>query len=158
METLIEPQEKLVQRLSDIDELVSAHEALTGGGRGRPAERQGAAVTRAGIVLLCAALEAFVEETFEYYAIERFPDRLDTSQKKKDYFLKTSGSLHTLSEWNVNALYSHLGMPWILDKIRWQGFSNKQFKESFDGLCSARNKIAHGSTQGKRFAAPTLSS
>ena len=92
-----------------------------------------------------------MEETFEYYAVKRYPDKLNSTKKSKAYFRQTSGSLHTLSEWNLNALYSHLGMPWILDKIRWQGFSNKQFTESFNGLCTARNKIAHGSTQGYRL-------
>lgn len=44
----------------------------------------------------------------------------------------------------TNALYSQLGLPWVLESIRWQKFSNESFIDSLDGLVSMRNKIAHG--------------
>ena len=56
---------ELHTRLNDVDELVRAHQQLTGGNRGRPADRAGAAVTRAGVVLLAAATESYVEDLFE---------------------------------------------------------------------------------------------
>lgn len=75
--------EKLQTRLADVTELLAAHVALTGGGRGKPAARQGAALTRAGIIMLAAAFEAFVEDIFEEVAPLIFPDLADPGDRKK---------------------------------------------------------------------------
>lgn len=49
----------LQQSLRDVDEIINGHTALTGGGRGKPANRQGQAISRSGVVVLCAAMEQF---------------------------------------------------------------------------------------------------
>ena len=62
-------REELATRLDDVDELISAHGFVTGGERGAPliinGRRQGRALVRAGIVLLCAAAEAYIEDIFD---------------------------------------------------------------------------------------------
>ena len=67
---------KLSVRLKDVDELLAAHESLTGGNRGRPAQKQGAAVTKAGVVMLTAVFEAFIEDAFERAATDIFAEEL----------------------------------------------------------------------------------
>jgi len=129
-------------RLSDVDELITAHEALTGGGRGRPAARQGAAVTKAAIVLLTAIFEAFVEDIFERATVDIFPNLANA--ERRDFLRATSGRLNSVSVKNVNFLYAQVGYPFILDDLSWRGFSNANLKTSIDAMVAARNKIAHG--------------
>src|SRR5438309_1179054 len=103
---------ELETRLRDVDELISAHEALTGGTPGRPKERQGAAVTRAGVVLLAAATEAFVEDLFEEAARLVWP-----SAKKRqldELFEKTTRRLNNANVANSQLLFFNLGLPWAL--------------------------------------------
>ena len=43
---------ELQRRPRDVDEIISAHTAITGGGKGKPVQQQGGTLTRAGVVLL----------------------------------------------------------------------------------------------------------
>ena len=74
-------RQTLERSLLDVDEIISGHVALTGGGRGRPAERLGQAITRSGVVLLCAAMEQYLEDLFKEAAPLIYPtatnDELD---------------------------------------------------------------------------------
>jgi len=140
---------ELETRLRDVDELISAHGALTGGTPGRPKERQGAAVTRAGVVLLAAATEAFVEDLFEESARLLWPKA--GKRQLDDLFEKTTRRLNNANVANTQLLLFNLGLPWALDRVRWQNFPNATFKKSLDGLISARNKIAHGEQPGVRL-------
>ncbi|MEX1133602.1 MAG: HEPN domain-containing protein [Acidimicrobiia bacterium] len=132
----------LLARLHDVDELIEAHIALTGGGAGRPARRQGAAVTRAGVVLLAAATEAFVEDLFEEAAPLLWPSA--PKSQLKMLFDNTSKRLNNADVRKTQLLFFNLGLPGALDEVRWRKFSNASFKESLDSLVTTRNKIAHG--------------
>lgn len=102
-------REELLNRLDDVEELVSAHSVLTGGGRGRPRERQGAALTRAGVVLLAAAMEAYVEELFEESARRVFAN---WPEPDVDAFVEqTAGRLNNADAKKTGMLFFNIGVP-----------------------------------------------
>lgn len=136
---------ELAVRIADVEELISAHGIITGGGRGRPAENQGRAITRAAIVLLAAANEAFIEDLFHEATTKIFPGMSDDEQK--NLFGNTTKKLNTASVQNIEMLYFNLGMPFVLKDFKWQGFSNKQFRKKFNRLIEVRGSIAHGRPQ-----------
>jgi len=133
-------------RLGDVDELIKAHGLITGGGVGRPAQRQGAAVTRAGVVLLAAAMEGFVEDLYEEAAKILWPNV--SAADRKALFDDTSRRLNNADVRKTELLYFNIGLPWVLGHIRWQKFPNATFKKSLDELVTKRNQIAHGNKQG----------
>jgi hypothetical protein len=135
----------LQQNLSDVEEIIKAHENLTGGGKGKPAGGQGAALTRAGVVLLSAAMESFVEELFKEAAGILYSKM--SPEKQKTLFKQTAGRLNNADELKTNLLYFNLGCPWVLSKIRWPKFSNEAFIKSLKSLIESRGYIAHGDGQ-----------
>lgn len=136
---------ELKTRLKDVDELISAHTAVTGGGRGRPVMRQGAAITRAGVVLLSAATEAFVEDLFEEAAKLIFDIMPDDDLEK--LFKNTSKKLNNADVHKTELLYFNLGMPWALRGINWRKFSNETLRKELNKLIETRGSIAHGRGQ-----------
>jgi hypothetical protein len=133
---------ELKTRLADVDELILAHTFVTGGGAGRPARRQGAAITRAGVVLLAAAMEAFVEDLFVESG-ELIFVAVPPADRQKLYD-QTSKKLNNADTLKTNILYFNLGCPWILGGIKWKKFSNNTFVSSLNKLVENRNQIAHG--------------
>jgi hypothetical protein len=132
----------LEQNLSDVEELIKAHEALTGGGKGKPSQGQGAALTRAGIVLLAAAMEAFVEDLFREAVDLLYPHM--KPDRKKQLFDQTVERLNNADFTKTCLLYFNLGLSWALDEVRWQKFSNQTFQKSLQKLITTRGQIAHG--------------
>jgi hypothetical protein len=127
--------------LKDVDELIAAHAALTGGKVGRPAGRQGAAITRAAVVLLVACLEAFITELFEEAVPQVWANRPPAQQQEvKDL----TGSFANPSVAKTTVLFFALGIEWALDGVRWQAYSNRKFVEDHHKLMKARHAIAHG--------------
>lgn len=135
-------REQLSTRLADVDELIAAHAAITGGRTGRPVKRRGAAITRSGVVLLTAAMEAFVEDLFEDASEQVFAAL--SAAERKELFKETSQRLHNADVRKTNLLFFNLGAPWILNQVRWQKCSNDQFKSRLTRLVEVRNQIAHG--------------
>jgi hypothetical protein len=136
---------ELDRRLADVDELILAHASLTGGRVGRPRSRQGAAITRAGIVLLAAAMEAYVEDLFEEAASLLWPGA--SPAELKALLQDTVGRFNNADVRKTELLYFNLGMPWTLSGIHWQKFSNATFKSALNQLVETRNQIAHGRAQ-----------
>jgi hypothetical protein len=135
--------------LRDVDELVAAHGAVTGGGPGRPAKRQGAAITRAGVVLLAAAMEAFVEDLFEEAGEIVFSAL--RSAERTELYRATSRRMNNADVHKTNLLFFNLGAPWILRRVRWQKCSNAQFQTRLNRLVEVRGQIAHGRQPGVRL-------
>lgn len=133
-------------RLHEVDEVVQARDAICPTGAGRPARRRGAAVVRAGTVLLAALFEGYVEDVFD--------DAVDllyssgTDDKRKSLKENTSGKLNNAGPYKVNMLFFNLGIPWIMasNQVRWQGFNNAAVEKALQDLITARNRIAHGSS------------
>lgn len=137
---------ELKVRLADVDELIQAHTIVTGGGKGKPAKRQGAAITRAGVVLLAAAMEAFIEDLFEEAGNLVFAGL--TADERKELYKNTSGKLNNADAFKTNMLYFNLGCPRILSGIRWRKFSNATFIQQLNKFVETRGAIAHGKRPG----------
>jgi hypothetical protein len=138
----------LQARLDDVHELIKAHGAVTGRRRGRPADGRGAAITRAGVVLLSAAFETFVEELFNEAAELIFtPSKDDLAQ----LILNTSKRLNNPSVFKVEMLYFNLGMPWALRNVGWKKFSNETMRKELEKLVHTRGSIAHGNGDSVRL-------
>lgn len=140
----------LIVALKDVDEIIAAHVAVTGGGRGKPAMRQGAAVTRSGVVVLAAAFEAFIEDLFEEAADVVYDGW--TAAQRKELFEQTTERLNNASVFKTNFLYFNLGIPWVFNGIRWKKFSNARVKEEVGRLVTSRNKVGHGERPAIRLA------
>ncbi len=144
--------QELETRLRDVDELIVAHAALTGGQPGRPAQRQGAAITRAGVVLLSAATEAFVEDLFEEAARLVFNGMPAADIDK--LFRNTSRRLNNADVHKTEMLYFNLGLPWAVRGLSWKKFPNDTLRAELNKLIGARNGIAHG--RGEQVRLQTL--
>lgn len=140
----------LKERLKDVEEVIQAHEALTGGGRGQPRAGQGRALTRAGIVLLSAAVEAFVEDLFEEAANKLYVAMTDDD--KKFLIQHTAKQFNNPNCFKIEVLYLNLGLIRCLEGISWQKFANSKLRKEFNNLVDTRGSIAHGRGGGKRLA------
>lgn len=134
---------KLKKRLIEIDEVISARDAICPAGAGKPALRKGGAVLNAGTTLLAAVFEGFVEELYEKSLDLLHPTLTAEVKELKKH---TSEKNNNANNHQVNNLFFYVGIPWIMmsSKIRWKKFSNKTVRETLANLSTARNKIAHG--------------
>ncbi|MBC2729976.1 HEPN domain-containing protein [Thiobacillus sp.] len=134
---------KLKKRLREINEVISARDAICPAGAGKPAMQQGAAVIKAGTTLLAAVFEAYVEELYEKSLDLLHPTLPAEVKELKKH---TSEKNNNANNHQVNNLFFYAGIPWIMmsPKIRWQKFSNKKVRDTLGELSTARNRIAHG--------------
>lgn len=134
---------KLKKRLLEIDEVISARDAICPTGAGKPALQKGVAVIKAGTTLLAAVFEAFVEELYEKSLDLLHPTLTAEVKELKKH---TSEKNHNANNHQVNNLFFYVGIPWIMQstKVCWQKFPNKKVRETLGSLSIARNKIAHG--------------
>jgi HEPN superfamily RiboL-PSP-like protein len=133
---------QLSTRLADVERLVEVYRGLPGSNAKGRKRTHGPAVTRAGFMLLYAALEAFVEELYEEAGNLIFSS-LPAADRKALYD-QTSEKLNTANVHKTNLLYFNLGIPWLLRDIRWQKFSNATFQAWLNRLVEVRGQIAHG--------------
>lgn len=146
------PLTQLTQRLAEIDEIIAARDAICIPGAGKPANDRGAAVLRAGVVLLGALFEEYIEDLFDVavdiaFASHPVPDR----KKLKS---NTSGRNNNANVHQVNTLFFNLGIPWIMShkKCHWQKFTNASVQERLGKMAKARNEVAHGEHRRVRKA------
>lgn len=137
-------------RLLDALELCNAWSAITGGKVGRPAQRQGQAITRAGIVLLCAALEGYVEELFAECVPLLY--KAFTPQQIADVYQRTKERMHNPDRATIDALFTAIGVTNIMAQVRWQKCSNKAVTDWLDKFVKARHTIAHGKHPTLRYS------
>ena len=138
-------KDDLEKALSDVDELIRAHEVLTGGGeggRGAPINRQGQAISRAAIVIIVANLEVFIEECFEAAAFKFYKPA--DPKGLAVLFSETSRKLNHPSLLKVDLLFFNVGIHHISGHIRWASQSNAGFKNKYNALLEMRGRIAHG--------------
>jgi len=135
---------KLDVALADVDAQIKHAVSFAGGTRGAPAAvagvaRPGRPFTRAATVLLAAAFEGYVEslvtETATHLAL--------SAEQVRD--LKTLvGRSHGSNIHHIHGLFATVGMPFVLDEIRWRGLPRGAVRTFVKDLSSRRNKIAHG--------------
>ena len=128
--------------LLDVNEVIKGHVALTGGGRGRPAKRQGQAITRSGVVLLCAAMEQFLEDLFREAAPLIYPNA--TGDELDRLFSATVDRLNHPSLHHVTVMYFSIGMNHPFNNIRWPKMTNDTFQATYNRFLETRGQIAHG--------------
>jgi len=134
----------LAKRLADFDEILAARDHFCPRGAGKPAQRKGAALLRAGTVMLAAALEAYVEELFDAGVDLVFAAA--SADDRKTLKKNTSERLNNASVFKVDMLYFNLGIPWVMQspKLCWQKCNNASVRTTLDAIINARNRIAHG--------------
>lgn len=138
------PLTDLQSRLKDIDEILSARDAICPAGAGRPAQRKGAAVIAGGTVLLSALFEGFVEELFELAVDNLYAQTaVVTRNSLKEH---TSRKNNNANVHQVNTLFFYLGIPWVMShpKVHWRKFANTKVQARLGKLSKARNELAHG--------------
>lgn len=162
-----EAYNNLLRRLGDVQQLLDAHTALTQFKRARKiAEKAGGglakisrivdslvadlgpgrrsevdALNRAAIVLLCAHLQAFIEEIFTETARSLLrPYLFDV-----DALINQALSSFTNPQsYRIDRLFASIGFPTILKEVTWQGANNQSVKRRLSRLVELRNSIAHG--------------
>lgn len=132
----------LLLSIKDVDEIISGHVALTGGGKGKPAKRQGQAITRSGVVLLCAAAEQFFEDLFKEAA--RLIYATATRDEMDRLFGATADKLNHPSLHAVTVMYFSIGMNHPFHQIRWRKMKNDDFRRKYESFLQTRGQIAHG--------------
>jgi hypothetical protein len=140
--------------LDAVDELIQAHASITGGTVGAPKARQGAAISRAGVVLLTAAPEAFVEDLCEesidlLFATASAADR----NNLKTWTVK---QMANPSAAKIDQLFFPLGIPWITAGISWQKFAPPKAREWLTAMIKKRNAIAHGDRPNQAVTIQTV--
>ncbi|MDJ0949944.1 MAG: hypothetical protein QNJ94_13585 [Alphaproteobacteria bacterium] len=134
----------------DVVEIIAGHVALTGGGRGRPARRQGQAITRSGVVVLCAAMEQYLEDLFKEAAPLIYPTA--TADELERLFSATADKLNHPSLHAVTVMYFSIGMNHPFSKIRWPKMPNPDFQRTYNKFLETRGQIAHGRQPTVRLA------
>ncbi|MCL3838017.1 hypothetical protein [Aeromicrobium duanguangcaii] len=133
----------LDRALVDVRANIDHAKTFTGGRRGAPAasagiSRPGRPFLRGAVVLLGAAVEAYVEGL----AAEVGGQTL-SGQQVKDLKEQIRHS-HGASARHIHQLLAPLGLPFALDGVSWRGFPRGTARTVLDEIASARNKIAHG--------------
>jgi hypothetical protein len=154
-------------RLSEVDQLIDAHGALTrlknaeaalnAGGQtlqniaqviqhlvsaptpGRPPEVQ--ALNSAGVALLSAHLQGFIVDIFSEVANITLNGRV----KDLQILIDSANTRGNPNEQNITRLFNSIGYPNVLDGISWQKMNNKQLRAKLKSFNELRNKIVHGS-------------
>jgi RiboL-PSP-HEPN len=162
--------EQLNKRLEDVDRLLEAHRSLSqlrqikavsagqtdlvralalaqrafgGPVRGR---RWGvAALNRAGIVLLTAHLEGYVEDLFEEGATALASNSFDMNEYDVHAFVaQATGSFRSPKPQNIKDLFTRLGLTDVLGTVQWGNLLNSDVRKRLGDLVALRNEIAHG--------------
>ena len=159
--------EAFTNRLKDVEQLLNAHSALTqfhrarkksenndGGlnkiaevinalvvepGRGRPAEVE--ALNRAGVVLLSAHFQGYIDDLlFETAHIV-----LSGKVRDIDGLVKLAKPQSANPHPDIiEKMFNSVGVYEVLDDISWQKAKNEVIKKRLSDYIQLRNKIAHG--------------
>ena len=125
----------MTDRLRDVDQLLAAHEAVTGTERGRRFDVEG--LNRAAVLMLSSHFEGFLEELMAE-ALHAIHPSLNSPT--------LTGSFHNPWPDRIDDLYAFLGMEKPARKVSWQGANNASVRRNLEELVRTRNKLAHGTT------------
>jgi hypothetical protein len=163
------------KRLTEVEQLLDAHDALTrlknaqaalkGGGSaleslsgvldhlvtppgpGRPREVQ--ALNSAGIALLSAHLQGFLMDL----QAEVARATLDGKVSDLEALLETARMRGNPNQDNITRSFKCLGYSNVLDGISWQRMSNTQLRAKLRAFNELRNSIVHGTSVTVRKSA-----
>jgi HEPN superfamily RiboL-PSP-like protein len=125
----------LTERLSDVDQLMKAHEAVGGLEPGRRYDVEG--LNRAAVLMLCAHLEGYVEDVMTE-ALSALNADLDANPLLANF--------HNPWPDRIDDLFAFIGMQKPCRGISWQRASNPSVRTNLEELVRTRNRIAHGVT------------
>lgn len=162
--------QELRERLKDIDQLISAHTAITkfqkaeaaardaGGelakitniiqalvndpGKGKPKEVD--AINRAAFILLTAHFQGFVEDLHTELGHILLNGKVSDAAAVIKLVRPPRSNPHVDV---INKMFSGIGVYELMDCINWQKCSNKSVKDRLRDYLEIRNKIAHGSRE-----------
>ncbi len=162
--------DQFYERLEDINRLLESHQALShiksldtfssrqtdwlqalahvqsvfsGPLRGRRWGME--ALNRAGIVLLTAHLEGYVEDLFEEASKVIVSTVFDQNHYDVDMFVSRAIARFG-NPWpdQIDVLFALLGSKKVTDGIGWGGLPKKAIRDRLGDLIKLRNEIAHG--------------
>lgn len=157
-------------RMKDIEQLLDAHKALTQfrrarqaaeaasgrlaqisevieklvrePGRGRPTEVD--ALNRAAMVLLSAHLQGYIEDVYADAArilLEGKVSDIDALiEQAQSHFPNPHAH-------RIDDLFASIGLPTIMDGLRWRKASNQAIRKRLTEYIRTRNAIAHGTQE-----------
>ena len=129
--------DNLLLRLNDARQLLDSHSEILR----KTNRRSSVALYRAIFVLICAHLEAFVEELYTETAHRLLDDYVWRVQDLIDQALSTFSNPQP---YRINRLFVTIGFPNILKFVSWQGTNSKSVSKRLTGYVELRNSIAHG--------------
>jgi hypothetical protein len=125
----------LTDRLTDVDQLMTAHAAVGGTQRGRRFEVEG--LNRAAVLMLSAHFEGYLEDVMAE-ALAALNQHLDPRP--------LTGGFHNPWPDRIDELFAFLGMTKPSKAVSWQRASNAAVRENLNKLVRTRNRLAHGTT------------
>jgi len=140
--TIINPKklkayDNLLLRLNDVQLLLISYSKIQG-----PGYRSiTGALYRAVIVLLCAQLEAFIEELYSESAHLLLDDYILDTQALINQALS---SFSNPQPYRINRLFATIGFSDIINLVSWQGTNAKSITKKLSDYVELRNAIAHG--------------
>ena len=127
-----------------VDRLLQIRRELHGGNRGAPpiedGVRRGEELNKACIIMLSAALQAYVEDVFMDISCEI----IGINEDKREIYKKSWERWGNPSPSNIISLFRRIGIENVLHGLSWRSMSNKSLKENLDKINVIRNQIAHG--------------
>lgn len=132
--------------LDNVDELISAHRLVIGNSRGAPpisgGSRLGTSLLRASTILISAAIQAEVEETFKL-AIPKVFTHFSQNQCD-EYWEECKRGWGNPNPRNIKILFFRIGLADPLNGLSWQNCNNQMITNNLDSINQIRNRIAHG--------------
>jgi RiboL-PSP-HEPN len=120
-----------------------AQRAFAGPARGRRWKME--ALNRAGIVLLVAHLEGYVEDLFAEASGLVASAVFDTRHYSTEAFVRQgTSSFRNPKPENIRELFKRLGLQDMLGSVHWGSLTNSEVRSRLGDLVSLRNDIAHG--------------
>jgi len=103
-------------------------------------QREGAALNRAAMVSLAAAMEAYIEEVFRAC----IPLAYDFTPETIEKVSKQLSIPHTTDPGKIRSSFLVLGVEDIFADLRWQKCSPVKVVEKLSQINQIRNRCAHG--------------
>ena len=102
------------------------------------------ALNRAAIVLLSAHLQGYIEDLHAEAANHLFSS---TVMDVNALITEAQSKICNPHDYRIEQLFCSLGLPKILEELRWQRASNRRIRVRLSKYIEMRNRIAHGSQE-----------
>lgn len=135
-------------KLGLVEELIHVRKLLNNGSLGAPKKvggtREGASINRSGIMMLCAILQAYIEEVFKVCAIKVLPSLKE--ENSWNAYWKQIKFWGNPSAENIKKLFLKIGIVDIFQGLEWRNCKTDKIKKKLNYINTIRNGIAHGNS------------